>query len=135
MEVYGSLDNVAIVTLAPELPGSQSVVTELSKRGITVSLGEHRLLHQSDSRSEVKQDFFSFPHRASHSDPSACFRFLVEGHSVADLSQAEDAVQHGASFITHLFNAMLPVSPSCHRKQEMPPLVCSCDACSPLAVI
>lgn len=65
---YGALDPVAVVTLAPELEHSGSVVRELSQRGVTVSLG----------------------------------------HSVANLSQAEEAVQHGASFITHLFNAMLP---------------------------
>lgn len=40
LEVYGSLDKVAMVTLAPELEHSQSVVRELSQRGVAVSLGK-----------------------------------------------------------------------------------------------
>nr|XP_037271024.1 LOW QUALITY PROTEIN: N-acetylglucosamine-6-phosphate deacetylase-like [Rhipicephalus microplus] len=68
MHVYGSLDSVAIVTMAPELDPDGKVIQALVKKGVTVSIG----------------------------------------HSEANLVQGEKAMQDGASFITHLFNAMLP---------------------------
>lgn len=69
LDVYKSLENIAIVTLAPEIKGATQVIQQLSKRGVVVAVG----------------------------------------HSTANLEQGETAVQHGATLITHLFNAMLPV--------------------------
>lgn len=69
-DMYGTLDNVKIITLAPELEGMENVIPQLKKRGIVVSAG----------------------------------------HSMANLEDAERAVDWGVSLITHLFNAMKPVN-------------------------
>ena len=39
IDFYGDLDNVAMVTLAPELERSSEVIQELCNRGIRVSMG------------------------------------------------------------------------------------------------
>ncbi|XP_060531641.1 N-acetylglucosamine-6-phosphate deacetylase [Cylas formicarius] len=67
-EVYGSLDNIKIITLAPEFVNSSALIRNIRKKNIVISLG----------------------------------------HSTADLATAEEALESGASLITHLFNAMLP---------------------------
>lgn len=74
-QVYGHrLDNLRIITLAPELDGALKSIpwlkNEANDHGVVVSVG----------------------------------------HSMSRLKQAEEAVNNGALLITHLFNAMLPVS-------------------------
>ncbi len=73
-DVYGSqLDNVRLVTLAPEIEGGLETIVWLKER--------------KNEKNIV----------------------VAMGHSMANLQQAEQAVRSGASIITHLFNAMLPV--------------------------
>lgn len=38
--MYGDLSNVKIVTLAPELSGADEVIKNLTKSGVTVSVGK-----------------------------------------------------------------------------------------------
>ncbi|XP_043488722.1 N-acetylglucosamine-6-phosphate deacetylase [Polistes fuscatus] len=67
-DMYGALENVSLITLAPEIHSAPSVINELCRKNIKVSVG----------------------------------------HSIASLEVGEIAVNSGATFITHLFNAMLP---------------------------
>lgn len=41
--MYGTLDNVCLLTLAPELPNARIVIAELCKKNIKVSLGKESM--------------------------------------------------------------------------------------------
>ncbi|XP_039294948.1 N-acetylglucosamine-6-phosphate deacetylase isoform X1 [Nilaparvata lugens] len=65
-DTYGCLENIVIVTLAPEMPNALNMIEFLAKENIVVSLG----------------------------------------HSNANIDISIKGVEKGATFITHLFNAM-----------------------------
>ena len=89
VRTYGCLDNVRVVTLAPELEGAQDTIRWLSRSNFKLRISSKQIMQMSFSRKK---------------------RVVVSlGHSMADLTTAENAVKSGASLITHLFNAMLPV--------------------------
>lgn len=50
LTTYGSLDNVCIVTLAPELDRSHEVIQALTAQGIRVSLGKRLLVQVACSQ-------------------------------------------------------------------------------------
>ena len=64
--MYGRMEAVALVTIAPEVEGALATIEGLTQRGVKVSVG----------------------------------------HSNATLCEAEAGVAHGASLVTHLYNAM-----------------------------
>ena len=68
VEGWTRADGVALVTLAPELPGGLAVVEQLVDAGVVVSAG----------------------------------------HTAATADELEGAVLAGLSYVTHLFNAMVP---------------------------
>lgn len=52
-KMYGSLEGVSVLTLAPELKGSAEVVEQLTKQGVTVSVG-HSGAHLSQGIAAMK---------------------------------------------------------------------------------
>ncbi len=73
----GWSDGVALVTLAPELPGALGVVRDLAEAGIVVAAG----------------------------------------HSSATAAESRAAIDAGVRYVTHLFNAMVPLG---HREPGLP---------------
>ena len=47
-EVYTTFDPIALITVAPEMPGAQAAIPALVQRGIVVSCG-HTLAHLADA--------------------------------------------------------------------------------------
>ena len=97
---YGDLESVRIITLAPELHGAMETIQWLTKeKKIVVSLG-------MPCCGACVVIYATYMCMSGTADIDSTY----VGHSMCNLEIAEEAVINGASFVTHLFNAMLPVS-------------------------
>ncbi|PIO68148.1 N-acetylglucosamine-6-phosphate deacetylase domain protein, partial [Teladorsagia circumcincta] len=86
-EVYGDVTNAAIVTLAPELKGSDKAIRYLSDRGIVVSLG-HSSAKLKDAENGINcgarciTHLFNAMHSYHHRDP--CLIGLLASKMLGD---------------------------------------------------
>lgn len=87
LDLYGNLDNVAMVTLAPELDGSGKIIRELVDRGITVSLGhsaadlvcgEEAIKNGASCITHLFNAMNSFHHRDPHIIGLLSSKFLTD---------------------------------------------------------
>ena len=87
LDIYGDLDHVSIITIAPELNPDNSVIEECSKRGITVSIG-----HSGATLKQAESAVRSGARKVTH-----LFNAMTVFHHRADpgkISETYSAVQN-----------------------------------------
>ncbi|KAK6632113.1 hypothetical protein RUM44_007143 [Polyplax serrata] len=94
LDIYGGLDNVSIVTLAPEISGSMDVIKGLVDRGIIVSLGHSEAnLNQAEKAFECGASLITHLFNAMlpfhHRDPG------LVGLLASDIVQNERTIYFG----------------------------------------
>lgn len=76
LDTYGSLENVAIITLAPEKENALEVIEELSARNITVSVG-HSTANLTQGEAAFKRGSKLITHLFNAMLPVALLFFIL----------------------------------------------------------